>query len=120
MRIWKYSGMYMIATGMIHNVVGLLMGWEVLGLMAQDGWVNSVSSEPDRNAIFWFLAIGFFWMITGHVFHKYLKESDHALPAIFGWYLLLFAVVGCTLMPVSGIWLFFPQAIMIILVKRNK
>lgn len=25
MRIWKYSGMYMVATGIIHNVVGLLM-----------------------------------------------------------------------------------------------
>ncbi|BBH18762.1 hypothetical protein Back11_01070 [Paenibacillus baekrokdamisoli] len=120
MRLWKYSGIYLIATGVIHNVVGLLIGWEVLGLIAQDGLINSVNNDPDRNAIVWFLSIGFFWMILGHIFHKYQKEGNQALPAIFGWYLLIFAVIGCALMPVSGIWLFFPQAIIIILAKRNK
>ncbi|NEW07392.1 hypothetical protein GK047_15415 [Paenibacillus sp. SYP-B3998] len=119
MRIWKYSGIYMIATGIIHNVVGFIAGWDVLGLMAQDGLFNSVTNQPDRNYIFWFLSIGFFWMILGHAFHKYLLAYNQALPAIFGWYILLFAIIGCVLMPASGIWLFIPQAIIIILAKRN-
>lgn len=119
MKLWKYSGIYLIATGVIHNVVGILMGWEVLRDIVQDGLVNSVNTQPDRNAIFWFLCLGFFWMIIGQFLHNYILERNKALPVRFGWYLLVFAIVVCVIMPISGLWLLVPQALIIILTGQH-
>lgn len=41
MKAMKYSGYYLIATGILHNLIGLLMGWSSLMAMHQDGWLFS-------------------------------------------------------------------------------
>ena len=44
----------------------------------------------------------------------YLSTIQKPLPKTLGYYLLALAVVGCAVMPVSGIWLAIPQALIII------
>ena len=73
----------------------------------------------DRNAIFWFLFVGFLLMILGKFMQDYLNESSKPLPTSLGYYLLTLTIIGCIIMPVSGIWSMFPQAIIIIAAGRN-
>ena len=114
MKLYQKSGYYLIATGIIHNALGLIMGREVLLNILKDGFFNSINMETDRNAIFWFLFTGFFFMITGKLMQDYLSTIQKPLPKTLGYYLLALAVVGCAVMPVSGIWLAIPQALIII------
>ncbi len=117
MNLWKYSGIFLILTGIIHNVTGIGIGWEVLASILSEGLVNSVNQEYDRNAVFWFLATGFFWIVLGHMLHRSIKNSNKPAPPFVGWYMLAFAIVGCAISPVSGIWLFFPQSLIILTAK---
>ncbi len=112
--IWKYSGWYLITIGVIHNTVGLLLGQDILVEIISDGMVNTVQMEFDRNFLFWFLAIGFFWMVMGFHWQSLLRIYKRPLPSFLGWGMLLFAIVGVLLSPLSGIWIFFPLAWMIL------
>lgn len=48
----------------------------------------------------------------------YQKEQKPA-PLILGYCILAFAVVGCIIEPISGFWLFLPQALVIIAANRK-
>lgn len=65
MNISKHSGNLLIATGIFHNVIGVVMGWPVLTEMVSSGFINSINDQMDRNAIFWFLFSGFMMIILG-------------------------------------------------------
>jgi hypothetical protein len=41
-------------------------------------------------------------------------------PLFLGYYLLTLSVAGCLIIPVSGFWLFIPQAFVIIFANRKK
>ena len=120
MNLSKHSGNLLIATGIIHNLLGFVMGGPILARIIDAGFVNSINTEMDRNAIFWFLFGGFMMMILGKLMQDYLKENTRALPASLGFYLLALAIVGCIMMPVSGFWIVLPQAVLIIAAGRNK
>ena len=114
MKAWKASGHLLFATGVIHNAVGILMGWPVLKTLFLEGLVNTVDTQFDRNAIFWFLFSGIMMMFAGRLMHTYIKATQAPVPKSYGYGLLAIAVVGCAIMPASGIWLAFPQAFIII------
>lgn len=120
MKLSKHSGTLLIATGIIHNLLGLAMGAPILTEIIDAGFVNSINSQMDRNAIFWFLFGGFMMMILGKLMQDYLHENDKPLPASLGYYLLALCVIGCIMMPISGFWIVVPQAILIIAAARNK
>lgn len=120
MKAWKYAGHFLIATGIIHNAIGFIMGWPTLTSIARDGFVNTINTEMDRNAIFWFLFTGFLLMIMGGLYQDRIKESNQPLPAKQGYYLLILSVIGAIMMPVSGFWIVIPQALIIILAKRSE
>jgi hypothetical protein len=120
MKVSKYSGTLLIATGVIHNLLGFVMGKDTLAEIANSGFVNSINSEMDRNAIFWFLFGGFMMMILGKLMQDYLNENDKPLPVSLGYYLLVLSIIGCIMMPISGFWTVLPQAILIIAAGRSK
>lgn len=113
MSISKNSGNILLATGILHNLIGFVMGWTVLTDIVRSGFVNSVNTEIDRNAIFWFLFSGFIMMVLGKLMQDWL-EADWLLPKWLGISLLLLSLMGCIMMPVSGFWLVVPQALLII------
>jgi hypothetical protein len=119
MKAWKQSGNFLMATGVIHNTVGLIMGWDTLKGIASDGFINTINTEMDRNAIFWFLFTGFLLMITGGYYQDQIKQTSRALPARQGYYLLILSVIGCLMMPVSGFWIVVPQAMIIIIANSR-
>lgn len=120
MKIWKKSGALLIATGIIHNLIGLIIGWEVLKDMVAAGFINSINTEMDRNAIFWFLFSGFMMMMLGKLMQSYSREQNKPVPAYVGYYLLILTIIGCLMMPISGFWLVLPQALIILQANRSK
>ena len=117
--LWRYSGILLIATGVIHTVVGIALGGEYLWEILNDGLFDALGDDAHRNFAFWFLAMGIILIILGHVLHHYISREQKPVPRFIGYYFLGLSVVGCIIVPVSGFWLFIPQALIIIFAKRN-
>ncbi|WP_223846313.1 DUF6463 family protein [Wenzhouxiangella sp. AB-CW3] len=119
----KYSGWYLLATGIIHNTIGLVTGWGIIAGIHADGWWNSIQTggEMDfaRSAMLWFLVLGFFWMMLGHLMQQWLNHTGRPLPAQIGWGLLANGVLVAMVLPASGAWLVIAQGLLILLGGRK-
>lgn len=121
MTLWKKSGTLLLATGIIHNAVGLMMGWKILASIADAGFINTIKGENelDRSAIFWFLFSGFLMMLLGKFMQDYIEEHNRPAPAYIGYYLLILTIIGCLIMPISGFWIVLPQVFIIIYANQK-
>jgi hypothetical protein len=117
--LWRYSGILLIITGIIHTAFGIASGGGDLLAIVKDGFLNAVGEDLSRQLSFWFVAMGVFIILLGHVAHHYIKKDQRPLPRFVGYYLLAASVVGCMAVPGSGFWLFIPQALIIIFAKQN-
>ena len=45
MKLWKYSGTFLVITGIIHTVYALLLGKEDFTDMIKDGLINSTDDS---------------------------------------------------------------------------
>ena len=121
MRIWRYSGIFLIATGILHTTVAIILGKEAFLEIIRDGIINVTSHDYTRAFAFWFLICGIFVILLGQFLHYYIKKEKKPAPLSFGYSLLALTFFGCIVEPVSGFWLFLPQALIIILAnKTNK
>jgi hypothetical protein len=120
MKIWKYSGIFLLATGALHTIVALLVGADEFTGMIRDGFINSVNNNAARGLAFWFFVVGIVAVFFGHVLHYYIKKEQKPAPLFLGYYLLALSVAGCLIIPLSGFWLFIPQAFVIIFANRKK
>lgn len=119
MNLSKNSGNLLICTGVLHNVIGFVMGWSVLTEIVKLGFINTINDEMDRNAIFWFLFSGFLMIILGKLMQAYV-EVQWRLPIWLGVSLLVLSLIGCVMMPISGFWLVVPQAILMIIPDKKR
>lgn len=119
MRIWKYSGTFLSATGIIHTLYALISRWEPYKAIICDGFINSVGENVERDSALWFMVCGIFLIIFGQTLQYYIKKEQKPAPLFFGYSLLILSVLGCIAVPVSGFWLFIPQALIVILAKRK-
>ncbi len=108
-RWYTRVGPLMIATGIVHTIFGVAVGWAALADIWRDGVFNAVEPHRDRESWFWFLMTGWSWMIAGAL-AKGLERREEGLPPWFAGNLLALGIVGVILVPVSGLWLFFPFA----------
>ncbi|WP_170940561.1 DUF6463 family protein [Pseudoalteromonas sp. NBT06-2] len=112
MKVMKYSGYYLVFTGVIHNLIGLVLGWQTLVDMHQDNWFSSTIVNGQimfqREAIVWFLLTGFFWILFGFMLQKALKEGF--TPSLYlAWGFITIGIVIAIIMPISGAYLFIIQ-----------
>ncbi|MCL2032026.1 MAG: DUF6463 family protein [Methanomassiliicoccaceae archaeon] len=120
MELWRYSGILLIATGMIHVAVGIALGGEFLWAIVKDGLLNAVGDYTDgKFASWWFAMAGIFVIMLGHVLHHYIKKEQRPAPRFVGYYLICMSAIGCIVEPASGFWLFIPQALIIIFAERS-
>lgn len=123
MKLYKYSGWYLLGTGSIHSLIGLILGWPLLLGMHGDGWWNTV--EPGgqidfaRSAILWFLVVGITWIALGYLMQRWIDQTRQPLPASLGWILLAMGCAVAFVLPVSGAWLFLPQGLVILMAPRS-
>ena len=117
--IWNYSGIFLIITGIIHILVGLALGKEAYLAIVRDGLINAVSHDYAREFAFWFFICGIFIILLGQILHHYIKRDQKPAPLSFGYSLLILTIFGCIAEPVSGFWLFLPQALIIIFANKK-
>jgi cellulose synthase/poly-beta-1,6-N-acetylglucosamine synthase-like glycosyltransferase len=118
MKLWKLSGVFLSVTGVLHTGVALVTYRRSYERMLSDGLFNSLSDSHGALA-FWFLTIGVLLLLIGQTLSYYIKREQQPAPLFLGYTLLVFSMVGCVIVPISGFWLFLPQALIIIMAKRN-
>lgn len=118
-KMWKYSGIFLIVTGVLHTLIAIVRGRDVFWDMIQDGLFNSVSNDCSRQFPFWFLVCGIIIIFMGQILNYYIKREQKPAPLFLGYNLLIFSIIGCIIIPISGIWLFIPQALIIIFANKK-
>lgn len=115
----RVSGYWLIATSIIHILVGTWLYAEPLADIGRSGIFNAVDPYFDRNTAFWFMIVAPLLFTLGQIC-CWAQAHSITLPAFLGWHLLAISVVGVILMPISGFWLLMPPAILIIFVSRQE
>lgn len=118
MKLWKYSGTYLTITGVLHTIVALAINWSIYKTIISNGLVNSIGNDFTKAFALWFLICGLLLIFWGQTLQYYLKKEQQPAPLFLGYAILILSIIGCIIEPVSGFWLFLPQALIIILAKR--
>lgn len=116
--MYKYIGHLLVATGVLHNVVGIIGFWKPLSAIHRDRYFNTVRMDAERNAAFWFLITGALLMALGQQ-ARATQQRTGAVPASLGWSLLAISVPGVVLIPVSGFWLVLAQGFLVLAGARR-
>ena len=119
MKIWKYSGLLLIITGILHTIVALLLNGKIYLEIIQDGLFNALGDDYSRQFTFWFFVCGVFLIFFGQTLHYYQKREQKPAPLSLGYSMLIFSIFGCIIVPISGFWLFIPQALIIIIGNKK-
>jgi len=123
MNYTKYSGYFLIGTGVIHSIIGVLLGWPTLVSMHESGWLAStiVNGEMafNREAILWFLTLGAFWIVFGLCLQKMIDQG-FIPPKSLGWGFIVIAAVLIIIVPVSGAYFFLIQGTLILMPSKNE
>ena len=108
------SGSLLMATGLLHEVVGIHECWPELVSMGRAGvWDSVVPASPMRMAVLWFLAFGLALLAVAALLLHVETTLQRPLPRSAGLWLLLLGVAVVLPMPRSGAWLLFPQALLV-------
>ena len=119
MKYWKYSGMLLSATGIIHIIVAITQEWNIYKELFFDGLINSIGDNLQKALSFWFFIIGIILIVFGQTLQYYINKEQMPAPLFLGYSLFVFSIVGCFIVPLSGFWLFIPQALIIIFAKSE-
>jgi hypothetical protein len=126
MKIWKYSGIFLMATGILHTVVGIVLCRDYLWKIIKKGLFNALwisweaGFDTSLNFAFWFIVCGIIIIILGQTLHYYIKKERKPAPAFLAYWFLGLSIIGCIIIPVSGLWLFIPQALIIIIANISR
>lgn len=105
---WNRVGGWLIAIGVLHNLVGLMVGGPVLLEIMADGWVAAVPDDaPMRMALFWFLWFGWLAILLGASWLQ-IERRGLVVPAWQGLAMIVIGLLGALAMPISGFWLVLP------------
>ncbi len=105
---WIGKALFLI--GCIHSLFGVVVLRSTLAVLWNEGLINTVNGQPDREFAFWFIAFGVLTMILGG-FVDFCEKRKVPVPRFFGWALLVFTALVVTIMPISGGWLVLIPAI---------
>jgi hypothetical protein len=114
----RYSGVLLIGTGYLHNIIGIYLFWSPLNEIVGDGLWNTIYPHYDRATAVWFLLFGMVILTLGHTI-KWMNQNGINIPRFIGWHLLGISVIGAFIDPVSGFWLVIPQAIILLQKPKN-
>jgi len=117
MKLIKYSGYYLVITGVLHSIIGCVLRWPTLMEMHNENWFSSgfLNNVPlfDRLSAIWFLSAGLMMIILGLTLQKALKEG-FVPPLSLAWGILLIGLALVFLIPVSGAYLLIIQGFILL------
>ena len=109
---WQaWEGPWLLAVAAIHSAFGLLVFAPVLRSMLAQGWFGTVGADPLRGAVSWFLLFGLPLALLALCIRPLRQAGETRRLRQLGWGLLGLALLGASLMPVSGFWLALPPAL---------
>ena len=120
MKLWKYSGTLLTATGVIHTIYALFLGKEAFTEMLNNGLIDSIGENHNLGFAFWFLICGIILILWGETLQYYIRKEQKPAPVFLGYSILLLTIIGCIIEPASGFWPFLPQAIIIIYSNKKR
>ena len=120
MKLWKYSGTFLTATGIIHTIYALFIGKDAFSEMLRNGLVNSIGENYSQGFAFWFLICGVILILLGQTLQYYIKKEQKPAPVFLGYSILLLTVIGCIIEPVSGFWLSCHRQLLLFIQIKNK
>ena len=106
--------MFLAATGSIHTLYALIVQGKIWIAVFRDGAVGAIGTNAERSYALWFLVCGILVVLWGATLHCYIRQTRRPAPA-----LLSVSVAGCVFEPLSGFWLFLPQALLMIAAGRR-
>lgn len=116
----RWIGRWLIGVGVLHSLLGLFVFAAPLRQLIDSGWLNALGSrDPMRNLAFWFVFGGVFTVLVGYLIDWIERLPGAVVPRPAGWTLLVTAVVGVFLAPLSGFWLVFPPAVGVLVQSRR-
>lgn len=80
---WKYSGIYLLITGILHCAVSFVSFGHTYIQIFNDGFINSVQNDTTRSLALWFLICGIFLLLFGSTLHYYIKKEQKPAPSFF-------------------------------------
>ncbi len=105
----KKLGPLMIAMGIGHAVIGIVLFNDVFMAIVREGFWNTIqppgySADPDydRIAFFWLVVFSPVLSMLGQVTHRAILRGSTDILRVVGWNLLGIGLVGTLLLPVSG------------------
>ena len=116
----KWSpGSLLMATGVGHALVGVVLFYDALAAILRDGFFNAIAPHFDREAAFWFLLFSPLCYLLGQVVNRAVEWGDTRLLAVLGGHVLAIGVVGVMLLPISGFWILIAIAVVIFATARG-
>jgi len=115
----RHAGKLLIAIGVGHAIVGLVLFRQPLAAIVGDGVLNTVRDQLDRQAAFWFLLMSPLCVALGQVVDRAIERGDQGTLGIVGWNLLAIGVVGAAMMPLSGFWFVIAVAPLVLRAERR-
>ena len=80
MKLWKYSGTFLTATGIIHTIYALFIGKDAFSEMLRNGLVNSIGENYSQGFTFWFLICGVILILWGKRFNIISEKNKNQHP----------------------------------------
>ncbi len=80
MKLWKYSGTFLTATGIIHTIYALFIGKDAFSEMLRNGLVNSIGENYSQGFAFWFLICGVILILLGKRFNIISEKNKNRHP----------------------------------------
>jgi len=117
-KLWQLSGIFLIATGILHTIMALIVKKNAFLEIFRNGFFNATGTNVELKLAFWFLICGIITIFFGQILHYYIKKEQVPAPKFLGYNLLILSIVSCCIAPVSGFWLLIPQALIIIFAKK--
>jgi hypothetical protein len=118
-------GRTLMLIGLIHCLGGVLVGWEPLLRIFQEGFFGQADStighlppEMEQELVFWFLLWGVMAILLGQAV-AHLESLGEALPPRLGWGLAVMSLVAIAVAPKGGFWWVLLPAYWIIWDKRQ-
>ena len=115
----RLIGRLLMATGIGHTLVGVIVFREALAGTFHDGFLNAFWPHFDRLSAFWFLLFSPALFMLGQITNQAVERSDARILRIVGWYLLGIGVVGVAALPISGFWIQIALAPLILKAARR-
>lgn len=117
--MWKLSGRLMFLTGIIHTIVGVILGYSAINEISHREYFNVIAQNINLEYHFWFIFCGLIIIMLGQLLHVFIQKTQEPAPKFLCYSIMTISIIGCILIPASGFWLFIPQALIILFPAKN-